>query len=84
MKNHWLRKHLRKTSDVLDIQDNFRPISLTWEDEYFGEQPVLRADYVDLQTVWTMHTAEVELQERNEKWDRFLMHALTISELLPT
>jgi hypothetical protein len=36
-----------------------------------GNNAVLRADYVDLQTVGHPQW-KLELQERNEKWDRFL------------
>lgn len=64
--NHWLKKHIKKKADCVTIQDNYSPIKLSCVEEYHDEMPILRDNYLELQGIWNIYVAgiEIEGQER--------------------
>lgn len=57
-KNDWLKDHLIDQSEFsLQVRDNYMPIQLTWEEEWYDEMPVLRQNYKEIEADYAMYFA---------------------------
>lgn len=67
--NHWKKKHLNKYKDQTNIHDNWAPIELIWDClDYSKEMPILRNNYMELQSIWNVYVTELDI-ERTEEWE---------------
>lgn len=70
--NHWLKKHLNRRDAFSGITNNYKPIVLTWENEVEEVVPIIRSNYKQLETAWSLYVNEIELgmtQERETIWE---------------
>lgn len=68
--NQWLKKHLNKRSG-LTIETNYSPIMLSWGHlDETSEMPILRANYVEAQSGWSVYATAVELESYKEGIER--------------
>ena len=70
MQNHWLKKHLNSSHREQSILDNYGPIVLTWNDIGNYEMPIIRENYVEVQTIWAVYMNEAENLERMESYGK--------------
>lgn len=63
-------KHFHKRRSDLEIRDNYQPIQLIWEDEFCGEVPVLRDNFMELQARFHIGAviAEAEVFKNYNPW----------------
>ena len=68
-------KHFHKRTSELEIRDNYQPIILSCEEEWFDDMPIVRSNYLELQNEYNilltkmasyqnLTPAEMQLYER--------------------
>jgi len=81
---------LKVHAQAWHIRDNIEPIRLAWENHHGplteGEKvmPIVDEGYIEKSIAWHMYLAQLEQQERKEKWERASTNLSMISGLPPT